>query len=127
MGSSRRAGNLNDYFSVNLERSLSDDKLNITPLSFLFEVRDWSGLPDNSAIPAAPSITIHSMDNAEPVVGFQWIQAESSTVFGALSGQNEVFAQILIIPFATAYSRTLKAQNRLKLEFPGRLCYLSRL
>jgi hypothetical protein len=86
------AGNLNDYFSVNLNWSLFDDKLKLTPLSFLFEVRDWSDLPNNYAILAAPSITIHPMDNAELVIGFHWIQATSSTVFGALSGQNEVFA-----------------------------------
>lgn len=86
------AGNLEDYFSVSLEWRLFDEKLKLTPLSFLFEVKDWSDIPDNYALLAAPSITIHPMDNAELVIGFHWIRATSSTVFGALSGQNEVFA-----------------------------------
>jgi hypothetical protein len=86
------AGNLNDYFSVNLDWRLFDDKLKLTPLSFLFEVGSWSDIPHTYAILAAPSITIHPMDNAELAIGFHWIQATSSTVFGALSGQNEVFA-----------------------------------
>jgi hypothetical protein len=85
-------GNLNDYFSFDLEWRLLDEKVKLTLLSFIFEVRDWSDIPDNYAILAAPSISIHPMDNAELVVGFHWIQATSSTVFGALSGQNEVFA-----------------------------------
>ncbi len=86
------AGNLNDYFSFDLEWRLSDEKVKLTLLSFIFEVRDWSDIPNNYAILAAPSISIHPMDNAELVVGFHWIQATSSTVFSALSGQNEVFA-----------------------------------
>ena len=32
------------------------------------------------------------MDNAELVLGFHWIQAAGASAFGALSGQNEVFA-----------------------------------
>ena len=85
-------GNLHDYFSVNLDWSLLDGKLKLTPASFLFEVGNWSDIPHNYAILAAPAITIHPMDNAELAIGFHWIQAASSTVFGALSGQNEVFA-----------------------------------
>ncbi len=86
------AGNLEDYFCVNLEWRLFDEKLTLRPFSFLFEVKDWSDIPNNYAILASPSISLHPMDNAELVVGFHWIQAASSTVFGALSGQNEVFA-----------------------------------
>jgi hypothetical protein len=85
-------GNLNDYFAFNLEWHLLDEKVKLTLLSFIFEVRDWSDIPNNYAILAAPSISFHPMDNAELVVGFHWIQATNSTVFSALSGQNEVFA-----------------------------------
>jgi hypothetical protein len=86
------AANLHDYFSLNLDWRLFDDKLKLTPLSFLFEVGNWSDIPNNYALLAAPSITIHPMDNAEFSIGFHWIQAASSTVFGALSGKNELFA-----------------------------------
>ena len=86
------AGNLHDYFSVGLEWRLFDGKTTLTPLSFIFEVGDWSDVPDNYAVMAAPSISIRPLDNAELVIGFHGIQATSSTAFSALSGQNEVFA-----------------------------------
>ena len=85
------AANLEDYFSIDLEWRLFDDKLKLTPLSFLLEVKDWSNVANNYAILAAPSLTFHPMDNAEIVIGFHWIQASSSTMFGVLSGKNEVF------------------------------------
>ena len=86
------AGNLNDYFSVDLEWRLFDEKVKLTLLSFIFEVQNWSNIPNNYAILAAPSVSIHPMDNAELVLGLHWIEATSSTVFAGLSGQNEVFA-----------------------------------
>jgi hypothetical protein len=84
--------NLEDYLSLALDWSLFDQKLKLTPLSFILEVKDWSNIPDNYAVLAAPSVTIHPMDSVELVVGFHWIQATSSTMFGVLSGKNEVFA-----------------------------------
>ena len=86
------AANLEDYLSLSLEWRLFDDKLKLTPLSLLLEVKNWSDVANNYAILAAPSLTIHPMDNAEVVIGFHWIQASSSTAFGGLSGKNEVFA-----------------------------------
>ena len=86
------AENLEDYFSVDLEWRLFDEKLKLTPLSLLVEVKDWSDVANNYAILAAPSLTIHPMDNAELVIGLHWIQATSSTTYGVLSGRNEVFA-----------------------------------
>ncbi len=86
------ADSLNDYFSVGLEWRPFEGKVKISPLGLIFEVGDWKDIPHNYAIMAAPSISIYPVDNAELVIGFHWIQATSSTAFGALSGQNEVFA-----------------------------------
>jgi len=77
--------NLHDYFTLNLDWRLFDDKLKLSPLSFLLELGDY-------AVLAAPSITIHPVDNAELSIGFHWIQAASSSAYGALSGKNELFA-----------------------------------
>jgi hypothetical protein len=84
--------NLEDYFEVNLDWRLLDDKIKLTPLSALVEIKDWSNIPGNYAILAAPSVTIHPVDNAELVVGFHWIQATTSTAYSSMSGKNEVFA-----------------------------------
>lgn len=86
------AGNLNDYLSVGLEWRLFDEKVTIAPLNLVVEVHDWSDIPGTYALLGAPALTIHPMDNAELSVGLHWIQATNATVFGGMSGQNEVFA-----------------------------------
>jgi hypothetical protein len=85
-------GNLHDYLSVGLEWRLFDEKVTLSPLGVIFGVANWSDIPGSYAIMAAPSISIRPLDNAELVIGFHWIQAAGSSAFGALSGQNEVFA-----------------------------------
>ena len=85
-------GNLHDYLSVGLEWRLFDEKVTLSPLGDHFRGGKLERHPGSYTIMAAPSISIHPMDNAELVIGFHWIQAASSTAFGALSGQNEVFA-----------------------------------
>ena len=85
-------GNLNDYLSIALDWHLLDEKLTLSPMAVIFEVGDWSDIPRDYAILAAPSISFRPMDNAELVIGFHWIQATGASAFGALSGQNEVFA-----------------------------------
>jgi len=84
--------NLEDYFAVNLDWKLFDDKVTISPFNFLLEVRDWTDIPNNYAILGAPSVSFRPMDNAELVIGIHWIQAASSTAFSGMSGKNEVFA-----------------------------------
>jgi len=86
------AGNLNDYLSVGLEWRVLDERLVIAPLNVVVGVHDWSDIPGSYAILASPTLTLHPVDNAELAMGFHWIQAAGSTVFGALSGQSEVFA-----------------------------------
>ena len=85
--------NLEDYFSLGLDWKLLDDKLKISPLNMVLEVKDWNDVPNNYAVLAAPSITIFPVDNAELVVGVHLIQGTSTTTFGALTGHNEVFLQ----------------------------------
>jgi len=86
------AANLEDYFAVNLDWKLLDDKLTISPFNFLVEVKDWTDIPNSYAILGAPSVSFRPMDNAELVIGIHWIQATSSTAYAGMSGRNEVFA-----------------------------------
>jgi hypothetical protein len=85
--------NLEDYFVFGLDWKLFDDKLKISPLGVVLEIKDWGNLPNNYAILAAPSITILPIDNAELIVGVHWIQGTSTTTFGQLTDNNEVFLQ----------------------------------
>ncbi len=86
------ADNLEDYFSVNVEWRLFDQKLKISPLNVMVEIKDWTNIPNNYALLGAPSVSFQPMDNAEIVIGVHWIQATSSTAYGGMSGHNEVFA-----------------------------------
>jgi hypothetical protein len=86
------AANLEDYFSINLEWRLFDQKLKISPLAVMLEIEDWTSILSNYAILGAPSVSFQPMDNAELVIGVHWIQATSSTTYGGMSGKNEIFA-----------------------------------
>ncbi len=89
----RGADNLEDYFVFGLDWKLFDDKLKISPLGVVVEIKDWSDLPHNYAILAAPSLTILPIDNAELIVGLHLIQGTATTTFGKLNNSNEVFLQ----------------------------------
>lgn len=85
--------NLEDYFVFGLDWKLFDDRLKISPLGVVVEIKDWGDIPNNYAILAAPSISIFPIDNAELIMGVHWIKGTSTTTFGQLSGNNEVFLQ----------------------------------
>lgn len=85
--------NLEDYFVFGLDWKLFDDKLKISPLGVVLEIKDWGDLPNNYAILAAPSITLLPIDNAELIVGVHLIHGTSTTTFGQLNNNNEVFLQ----------------------------------
>jgi len=85
-------GNLKDYFVVNVDWRLLEDRIKLTPINVVVEVSNWNDVSNNHAILAAPSITLHPVDNAELVIGVHWIQATSSTAYAGMSGKNEVFA-----------------------------------
>jgi hypothetical protein len=85
--------NLEDYFVFGLDWKLFDDKLKVSPLGVVVEIKDWSDLPSNYAILAAPSVTLYPIDNAELIVGLHLIHGTSSTTFGRLNDNNEVFLQ----------------------------------
>jgi hypothetical protein len=87
------ADNLEDYFVFGLDWKLFDDRITISPLGVVLEIKDWRDLRHNCAILAAPSLTILPIDNAELIVGVHWIQGASTTTFGKLDGNNEVFLQ----------------------------------
>ena len=85
--------NLEDYFVFGLDWKLFDDKLKISPLGVVVEIKDWGDIPNNYAILAAPSISIFPIDNAELIMGVHLIQGAANTTFRKLTHNNEVFLQ----------------------------------
>jgi hypothetical protein len=84
---------LEDYFALGLEWRLFDEKLTLSPLNGVIEVKNWSDLPRSTAILASPSLKIRPMDNAELVIGLHLIQGGVDSTYGKLNGNNEVYAQ----------------------------------
>ena len=87
------AANLQDYFVVDLQWRLLDERLILTPFSGVIEIKNWSDVQNNYAIVAAPSITAKPVDNVEITVGYHWIKGTGTTTFGVLDGTSEVFAK----------------------------------
>ena len=87
----RGAAELEDFFLANLDWKLLDDALTISPLGVMVEIKDWSDVPNNYAVISAPSISFRPLDAVELKVGMHLIVGTGTTMFGAMSGQNEVF------------------------------------
>ena len=87
----RGEANLQDYVIADLDWTVLDGKLKLSPIAAILEIKDWQDVPNNYAIIAAPSLTVRPFDNATVTVGFHWIQGTSTTTFGQMSGDNEVF------------------------------------
>jgi hypothetical protein len=87
----RGAANLEDFFVANLDWKLLDDALTISPLGVVVEIKSWSDVPDNYAVIAAPCVSFKPADAVELKVGAHLIVGTASTMFGAMSGSNEIF------------------------------------
>ena len=70
----RGASNLEDYFVFALDWKLLDDKLTISPLGVVVEIKNWKDIPNNYGILAAPSVSFVPVDNAQLTIGLHLIQ-----------------------------------------------------
>ena len=87
----RGAAELEDFFLANLDWKLLDDALTISPLGVMVEIKDWSDVPDNYAVIAAPTISFKPLDAVELKIGMHLIVGTGTTIFGTMSGNDEVF------------------------------------
>lgn len=72
---------LNDYFFIQLEKTIFEDKLTFAPLAGGFIVSDWSDIKNNYSIIYVPGITYHATDNAEITISTAIFSGKGENVF----------------------------------------------
>jgi hypothetical protein len=89
----RGRDNLNDYFVLNYEKYLFNDKLKIRPVTTAFVVSDWKKTGENYALIFMPSLAYFPNDNTEISIGVRLIGGEGDDVFAKYKDKDEfVFA-----------------------------------
>ncbi len=81
--------NLNDYFVINYEKYLFNDKLKVRPLTAAFVVSDWKELTENYALVYMPFLTFIPNDNTEISIGVRLIAGEGDDVFAQYKDKDE--------------------------------------
>ena len=90
----RGKGSLGDYFVFGVEKKMLQDKLEIAPIGGGLEVRDFSDIGGNYAVILGPEVTYLPRDNAEINVGFRMLEGKSTTTFGRVKDNDEVYVKI---------------------------------
>lgn len=84
----RGNNNLNDYFFLQYEKSMLNNKLKIAPIGGGFVVTDWRNIKDNHAIVYKPEITYRATDNAEITVSTVIFDGKGDNLFAKLKNYN---------------------------------------
>jgi len=90
----RGKDNLEDYFMCGLEWKSSDEKLKITPVGLGAEVKNFKNIKNNYALIYSPEIAYYPVDNAEIIVGARYLEGKSSTAFGRVRDNDEVYLKM---------------------------------
>ncbi|MHA1360812.1 MAG: hypothetical protein ACTSRC_22035 [Candidatus Helarchaeota archaeon] len=90
----RGKDNLEDYFMCGMEWKSNDDKLKITPLGGGLEIKDFKDIEKNYALIYSPEIAYYPVDNAEITLGGLLIEGKSSTTFGRVRNNDEMYLKV---------------------------------
>ena len=81
--------NLNDYFVLNYEKFLFNDKLRVNPVTSALVISDWRKIGENFALIYMPSFSYFPNDNAEISIGVRVIGGEGDDVFAKYKDKDE--------------------------------------
>ena len=87
----RGEDNLEDYFMFGMEWKLFNEELKITPIGGGVEIKDFKDIKNNYALIFSPEIAYHPVDNAEVTLGVRWIEGKTTTTFGRVKDNGEVY------------------------------------
>jgi len=90
----RGNANLEDYLVFALRQSFLNDALKITFAGGAIEVKDFNNIRDNYAFVLGPEIAYYPIDNAELLIGAYIIDGTSTTTFGRVKGNDELYFKI---------------------------------
>jgi hypothetical protein len=81
--------NLNDYFVINYEKYLFNDKLKLRPFTTALVVSDWKDITGNYALIYMPSLAYLPNENTEISIGVRLIGGEGDDVFAQYKDKDE--------------------------------------
>lgn len=90
----RGAGNLDDYFFVQLEKKFFEDRLKIVPLAGGYVVSDWKDVGNNYSIIYAPSISYMATDNAEFTLSTDIFGGKGDNIFANFNDYNMIMFKL---------------------------------
>lgn len=89
-----RGHGLENYVTADVDWSLFDNKLKISPLSMLLEIKSFSKFSDNYAIVVQPHVTWHPIDNADLALGLRLIDGKEGTCFATIKDEDEILVKV---------------------------------
>ena len=89
-----RGADLGDYVLMNLDWTVLEGILQITPVGIGLEVRDWNAPENTYSFIAMPQLTYWPADNVEILIGGRWIWGTPGATFGPLTGADETFVRL---------------------------------
>jgi hypothetical protein len=91
-----RGNSLEDYLLGNLDWTLLNGKVKLTPIGVGLEIKDYAHLRDNWALVGEPQVTWCPVDNSELLLGAHLIWGTPSTHFGTIKGTGDVYLRTRI-------------------------------
>ncbi len=85
---------LNDYFLISLQYTTPNDKLKLSLLSGGLQVADFKHFKENYAWFYAPEVSYKPVDNAEFILGAHLLDGASSTSFGKVNKNDEIYLKL---------------------------------
>jgi hypothetical protein len=82
---------LENYLTANVDWRLFNDRLKISPLGFILEIKNIPAFKDNYAVVSQPQVTWYPIDNTELTIGAHFIDGREGTFFGRIKDNDEVF------------------------------------
>jgi len=90
----RGRDNLGNYLVFGLEKKFLQDEVKITFGSGALEITDFGDIKNNYAYVFNPVLAYYPIDNAEILVGAYIIDGKSSTTFGRVKKNDEVYVKV---------------------------------
>jgi hypothetical protein len=89
-----RSDDLNDYYLLAVEWKLLNEKLKLSPINAGFQIGNYGYIRDNHAFIYMPEVSYSPIDNAEITVGARIIDGTSTTSFGRVMDNDQVYIKL---------------------------------
>jgi len=90
----RSNGELNDYFTFQLEKRFFDDRLKIVPFGGALTINNWDDASNNYGFVFTPQMSYYPSDNVEIITTGYVLEGKDNTLFGSIKNLDEI--QIMV-------------------------------